>query len=63
MSWDYRVDEDGSLEIIVSRWYNTPPPNGNGRRVIRFYADGFEPNEPISVEVIGSEDNQQKYEE
>ena len=56
MSWDYKVDKDGKLEIIVSRWYNAPPPKGLGSKVITVYAEGFEPNEPVQVDILG-EDN------
>ena len=55
MSWDYRVDKDGKLEIIVSRWYNQAPPKGKGERIIHLEVDGFEPNEPVQVEVCGEE--------
>lgn len=48
MSWDYVVDKDGCLEIIVSRWYNK---TGNRREVLQ--ACGFEPYEPVQVEVCG----------
>jgi len=57
MSWDYRVDADGRLEIIISRWYCQRPPEGKGERVIRLWADGFEPNEPVQVEICGEEED------
>ena len=55
MSFDYKVDEKGNLEIIVSRWYCSPPPKGKGIKEIRLLATGFEPNEPVQVEVLGEE--------
>ena len=51
MSWDYVCDETGGLVIIVTRWYNL-----EGNREERLIATGFEPYEPVSVEVIGAED-------
>ena len=51
MGWDYRVDKEGKLEIIISRWYNQ-----KDKRVVTLIADGFEPNEPVQVEICGAED-------
>jgi len=51
MSWDYVVGKDGCLEIIVSRWYNR---GGNKRETL--IASGFEPYEPVQVEVCGEDD-------
>jgi len=51
MSWDYVCDEEGRLEIIVSRWYNK-----TGNRVETVYAYGFESYEPVSVEVCGEDE-------
>ncbi len=48
MSWDTRCDENGQLEIIVSRWYN-----GEGNRTVRLVASGFEPFEPVQTEICG----------
>ena len=52
MSYDYITDDCGRLEIIVNRWYNK-----YGNRSITVYADGFEPYEPVSLEVIGEDDD------
>ncbi len=52
MSWDYRVDKNGNLEVIVSRWYNSPHPEGKGEKMVALLATGFEPNEPVQVEVL-----------
>lgn len=52
MSWDYVCDENGSLEIIVSRWYNA---KGERREIV--IASGFEPYEPVSVEVCGEDES------
>ena len=51
MSWDFRVDKNGKLEVIVSRWNNS-----KGERVMRMWAEGFEPNEPVQVEIVGAEE-------
>jgi hypothetical protein len=52
MSWDYVVDEKGNLEIIVSRWYNE-----SRKREVRLLATGFEPYEPVQVEVCGEDEH------
>ena len=52
MSYDYVCDEEGRLEIIVSRYYNR---TGDRREIV--YAYGFEPYEPVSVEVCGEEES------
>lgn len=52
MSWDYKCNENGELEIIVSRWYNR---GGNYR--VTLMARGFEPNEPVQVEVLGGDED------
>ncbi len=51
MSWDYRVDKNGNLEIIVSRWYT----KGKGKRIVSLVAPGFEPHEAVQVEICGKE--------
>jgi len=52
MGWDYFADEDGCVEIEVRRWYNQQPPNGKGPLEVTVVASGFEPNEPVCVEVL-----------
>lgn len=52
MSWDYVVDKDGNLGIIVSRWYNE-----KGNREVRLIATGFQPYEPVQVEVCGEDES------
>ena len=47
MSWNYVCDKSGSLEIIVSRWYNH---EGDKREC--FVAVGFEPYEPVEVDIL-----------
>ena len=54
MSYDTRTDENGNLEIIVSRWY---PKNGNPR-VIAVAASGFEPYEPVHYEICGKDESE-----
>ena len=48
MSWDYVVDKNGCLEIIVGRYYNM-----DSKRKVTLHASGFQPYEPVSVEVCG----------
>lgn len=48
MSWDYVCDQDGCLEILVSRWYNK-----TGKKESLVSASGFEPYEPVQLEVFG----------
>lgn len=56
MGWDCKVDKNGRLEIIVSRWYNQPPPKGRGEKIVWLCAEGFEPHEPVQVEICGDQE-------
>lgn len=51
MSWDSVVDKNGHLEIIITRWYN----KGCAREV-RLNATGFEPYEPVQVEICSEDE-------
>ena len=51
MSWDYVVDRNGNLEIIVSRWYNKTSP-----KEVRLIASGFIPFEPVQIDVYGEDE-------
>lgn len=53
MSWDYVVDKNGNLEVIVSRWYSDRLP----KKEIYLCASGFEPYEPVQVEVCGEDES------
>ncbi len=52
MSWDYVCDENGQIEIIVSRYYNRV-----SRKVETFTFSGFDSFEPVSVEICGEDDS------
>jgi len=52
MGWDYRADENGRLEILVGRWDTL----GKGGKEVLLVAEGFEPNEPLQVEVFAKEE-------
>jgi len=52
MSWDYVVDKNGCLEIIVSRWYCS-----KGERMVKLTARGFESYEPVQVEICGEDES------
>jgi len=51
MSWDYVCDENGNLEVIVSRWYNR-----TSKLVWSHTFSGFMPYEPVQVEVRGEDE-------
>lgn len=51
MSWNYVVDKDGNLEIIVTRWYGQI-----GQKESHLIASGFIPFEPVQVEVYGEDE-------
>ncbi len=55
MSWDILADENGSVEIIITRWYN----QGN-RLERRTTLAGFQPFEPVSVELCGEDDESKR---
>lgn len=51
MSWSHVCDGNGRIEIFVSRWYNK---YGNLEKHICI--DGFQPYEPVDVEICGEDD-------